>query len=197
MRTRILVSAVLASAFLAGVVAAGEAGKLSYVYMRGQHQYARISGSGIERMTTLSKRYGKEFVWIHQSGRQYVIRDAATLAAVRDAFREVDAMHPAVRAAEQRLRPFEKKLEAVEDRVDELSDELDDEDLPASERYALEAKLRVAEREMQAIEREMWPVEREMERLDDESEKREAVAELKFEKIIEAAIARGIAERVH
>jgi chromosome segregation ATPase len=193
MRTRLLVFALLLLAVTAGVLTAGDK-SMSYIYKRGDGLYTRMSGS-IDRIGAVAKRYGSEFVWVRTNGRSYVIRDAATLAAVRNAFREVEAMEPSLREVERRLKPFENQMEEVEQRVDAFGDQLDDEDLGESTRDAIEAKLHDAERDMRDVERRMAVIEREMERLDKEVEKREEVAEGRFETIVKRAIENGVAEK--
>jgi len=193
MRTRWIAFALLLSAVLAGVLTAGDK-PMSYIYKRGDDMYTRINGS-LDGLGKVAKKYGSEFVWVRSNGRNYVIRDAATLAEVRNAFREVEAMEPAMREVERRLKPFEQRMEVIEERVDSYGDQLGDEDLRDSTRDAIETKLRDAEDDMRDIERQMESVEREMEKLDKEIERLEAVAERNFERIVERAIDKGIAER--
>jgi chromosome segregation ATPase len=192
MRTRLLAFALLLFAAAAGVLTAGDK-SMSYIYRRGDSSYARISGE-IGQIGAMAKRYGGEFVWVRWNGRSYVIRDAATLAEVRSAFREVEAMEPSLREIERRLQPFEQQMEAIEKRVDAFSDQLGDEDLGESTRNAIEAKLRDAEEAMRAVERQMEGVEREMERLEKEVDQREEAAERRFERIVKRAIESGVAE---
>ena len=193
MRTRLLVFALLLFAVVAGVLTAGDK-SMSYVYKRGDSSYTRLSGP-ISMIGAVAKRYGREFVWVRTNGRSYVIRDAATLTAVRNAFREVEAMEPSLREVEKRLQPFERQMETIEERVDAFGDQLDDENLGDSTRDAIEAKLRDAENDLRDVERRMAGIEREMERLEKEVEKREEVAEERFERIVKRAIETGVAER--
>ena len=193
MRTRLLAFAFLLVAVAVGVLTAGDK-SMSYIYKRGDNSYTRLNGS-LDKIGAVSRRYGSEFVWVRSNGRSYVIRDAATLAAVRTAFREVEAMEPSLRAVENRLKPFEQQLEAVEQRVDAFGDQLDDENLAESTRDAIEAKLRDAEDDMRDVERRMAGIEREMDRLEKEVEKLEEVAEERFEAIVLRAIKSGVAER--
>ena len=194
MRTRTIALALVITAAVATLLTAGN--RMSYFYKRGDIGMSRISGS-LDQIGKISRQYGSEFVWVSINGREYVIRDAATLAEVRAAFRDVEALHPEERAIERRLKPLEDELEEIEDRVDDAGDRLgDDDDLSDAEREALEEKLRVAEREMRDLEQRMRPIEREQERLEKESERREKIAERQFEKIVERAIAKGIAKRV-
>lgn len=198
MRTRLIALALLVSGALAGAIVAGNQ-PLTYIYKRGDSHYTRISGpfnESIDRMVKATKQYGNEFVWLRKNGRNYVIRDAKTLAEVRQAFREVEAMEPSLREVERRLKPFEREMEEIEERVDTLGDSLDDEDMPGSTREAIEDKLREAEKKMRAVEEKARVIEREMERLEQQSEKLEEIAEKRFEAIVERAVNGGVAERV-
>ncbi len=194
MRTRLLVFACLLIAAVAGVLTAGDK-SMSYIYRRGDNSYTRLNGS-LDRIGEVSRRYGGEFVWVRWNGRSHVIRDAATLAEIREAFREIEALEPSLRDVEKRLKPFENQIETIESRIDSYGDQLDDEHLGDSTRDAIEAKLRDAENAMREVERRMSGIEREMEQLERKVEKLEEVAEERFEKIVKRAIGSGVAERV-
>ena len=195
MRTRLIALVLLVSAAVAGVITA--ANRLdTYVYKRGNGMYSRISGSAINRIGEIYKKYGNEFVWLRMNGRGYVIRDAATLAEVRNAFRHLEELDPRLREVEQRMRPFEREIEKIEESVDSLGDSLDDESLSDAKRDAIEARLRDAEEKMRGVEEKMRVVEREMEKLEKQAEKLEEVAEARFEVIVQRAVERGVAERV-
>jgi len=194
MRIRTLASLALLTAIVAGTaLAAGK--KMSYVYKRGDHSYSRISGD-LDNIRKLSNRYGSEFVWISLDRREYVVRDAATLAAVRETFRDVDALHPSMQAIEARMRPYERRIQQLENQLDPLSDSLDDDNLTDRTRDAIEEKMRVLERAMRDVEEQMEGVEREMERMEKEIERREEIAEKRFEALVDKAIASGAAQRV-
>ncbi|HEV7768187.1 MAG TPA: hypothetical protein VGQ76_24505 [Thermoanaerobaculia bacterium] len=192
MRTRLLALALLTSAIVASVLTAGE--RMSYIYKRGDSHYTRMSGS-LDRLGPISRKYGNEFVWVSLGSRNYVIRDAATLAEVRASFKDVEAMEPSIRAIEKRMKPFEQQMEVIAKRLEALADQLGGENLSDAQRDAIERRMNDAETDMAAVERQMNGVEREMEKLEKETEKREAVAEKRFEGIVERAIRNGTAER--
>jgi chromosome segregation ATPase len=190
MRTRLIALALLVSAAL--LATAKE--RMPYIYRRdGNHTHIR---GGFDHIGPISRKYGNDFVWFRLDGRSYVIRDAATLAEVRNAFRHLDELEPSLRDVERRLKPFEREMEKIEERVDELGDSLGDERLSQRTREDMEEKLRDAEEKMRAVEEKARVIEREMERLEKESERREEIAEKQFEAILERAVKRGIAERV-
>lgn len=190
--------ALLVSAVVTGAIVAGNQ-PVTYIYKRGDNHYTRLSGpfnESIDQMVKATKKYGNEFVWLRKNGRNYVIRDAATLAEVRNAFREVEAMEPSLREVERRLKPFEREMEKIEERVDALGDSLDDEDMAEATRDSIEARLRDAEKQLRAVEAKANVIEREMEKLEHESERLEQIAEKRFEAIVERAVGNGVAERV-
>lgn len=157
----------------------------SYIYKRGDQSHLRTNGGDIDSLVRTSKRWTGEFVWLRRDGRNYLIRDAAVLAAVANAFADMHALEPRLRAAEEKRRPVEAKMEVVEERLDRLSDENGD-----------EAERRKAERAMQALEDEHRIVERAAETLEKEMERREELAERKFGQIVIRAIETGKAQRV-
>jgi chromosome segregation ATPase len=197
MRTRII-TLVLLLAACAVAVFAGES--LTYVYRNGSSTSIQASGELddiLELAERAGSRYGDASIWLKLAGREYVIRDAATLAQAREIHREVDDFSPRMRQAERALRPLEKRMEEIERRLDALSDSLDDDSLSDRERDAIERKLRAVEGEMQTAEREMRPAEEEMERLERDMDAREKRLEQRFEKLLRDAVKSGLAERVH
>ena len=190
MRTRLIALALLGCAAL--VITAKP--RIEYIYKRSGSMHTRISGS-FDRIGEVARRYHGEFVWLRMDGRNYLIRDAATLAEVRSTFRPVEELEPSLREVERRLKPFEQEMEQVEERIDELGDSLDDDRLTDATRDDVEDKIRDAETKMRAIEDKARVIERELERLEQESERRETIAET-FEELVVRAVRQGIAERV-
>jgi hypothetical protein len=176
--------------------AASPRGQFSYIYKNGDHTHIRNSGTALESMIAMSKRWSGEFVWLKHNGRAYLIRDAAVLAEVREAFAELHAYEPRLRAAEEKLHPVERKMERIERQMDKVGDRLsDDDDLDRETRRELERQLRELEVQFNAIEREYLPAERESERMEREHDRLEEIAEARFEKIVLRAIDDGRVER--
>ncbi len=170
------------------VVASALAAPLNfpYVFKRGSGSIIRVNGS-LESFKRIQERWSGEYIWLKRGSREYLIRDAAVLAAAGGAYAQVDALEPAHRAAEERFQPIEQKYDALEERVDQLSDEED----PA---HADE--LRTAERALHAMEPEYRAAEEAVERIEEEMDRREEIAERKFEDIVLRAVDAGKATRV-
>lgn len=166
----------------------------SYIYKRGGESTIRISGN-FDDIKRHADRWGHEFVWFSRDGREYVITDAVTLAAVREAFREVEAFRPTVRAVEEKMRPIEAEMERVEERVDTAGDLFDDDQLTDAQRAALERQLEIAERELEAFERRLRPLEKELDKLDQQADRLEEEAERKLVEIMAQAVRNGTARR--
>ncbi len=166
MRARLLALTLI----IAAAALAGSPDRFAYVYKRGDDSILRVNGS-LDHYLKIAKRWSGEFIWAEIKGRQYLIRDAAVLAEAQQAFAPMNALGPALRAAEEKVRPLEERYDAMQDH---------DEDNPA----------------LPALERQLQAAEREAERLDEEMERREAIAEAKFEKIVLRAIETDKAKRV-
>ena len=172
------------SLVVAAVAVAGTPDRFAYIFKRGNDSIMRINGS-IEEFQRIAKRWPGEYIWVRRNGREYLIRDAAVLAAARNAFAQMEALEPAMREAEKRLRPIEKKFEAIEERLDELEDG-----------ESPDRQIREAERQLRAAEAELREAEGALERIEKEVERREEIAEKKFEEIAIRAIEGGKARRV-
>jgi methyl-accepting chemotaxis protein len=165
--------------------------------------YKRPDGSSISKMrgslgdiTSLSKRYGNEFIWVKQGDRQYVVKDAAVLAEVRTAFKKLHEIEEPVRVIEKRLQPHTDELERLSEQLEDLTDRFEDGDLSEATRASFQRKMHVIEKEMSAVEKRMESVERELERVTEVVEKEADRAEDRFEDLVARAIDGGKAVRV-
>ena len=169
---------------------------LSYMFRRGDSQI--ISGNlPIDGLGRLADRYKGDFLWARVDGREYLIRDAATLAAARGAFLEVDAFHARYHGIHEKMKPVERRHRSLERQIDDLGDTLsDDDDLTRAQRAEMEAKLAKLEAEMKPVQAELQRLETQEEKLDREMEPLEEAAERRLEEIILDAILRGLAGRL-
>jgi hypothetical protein len=169
----------------------------AYVFKRGGRSTIRTSGMPWRSIGKIANRWTGDFIWTRRDGREYLIRDAATLAEAKRAFAELDAMSPQIEVFHKRLHAVEQREEALEDKLESIEERLEDEDgLRDSERRALEARARELEQEKRIVERELRPLEEEERRIDNRQEALERVAEAELEQIIRQAIRRGVVERV-
>jgi septal ring factor EnvC (AmiA/AmiB activator) len=192
MRIHRLAFLVLSTMGLA-LAAAGD-DQLSYVFKQGDRSRLHANGP-VEAAVRVSKKFDGDFIWVRDSGREYLIRDAAVLQQAADAFRELDALEPSLQAAEKKVTPYEDKMEEIEQKMDDLSDQLDDDELADSARHSIETKLHDVEEQMHSVESRMHDAESQMEALEKQMDDREEAAEQKLETIIEKAIRNGIAKR--
>lgn len=172
------------------------ADKFSYLFSRDGNTV--ISGNlDVDRLLSINKRLPAPYLWARINGREYVIRDKATLALATDAFRYTDAAHAEHERLEAKMRPIEQREDELEDEMDDLSDDLSDrDDLSRAERDRMERRIQELERLIEPIRRQLRALEAEEEKIDQREEKLEAVAEKELREIIDGAIRRGLAERV-
>ncbi|HVR38138.1 MAG TPA: hypothetical protein VMU84_03525 [Thermoanaerobaculia bacterium] len=150
----------------------------SYVYARGNVMHASsVRLSSLEKM---SKRFGHEFLWTRIGGREYVIRDAATLAETRDLLTPMETTGPQQEALTRRMQKLERRENELEEQIEEREDR-EDRQSPA------------LERELREVEHQLRVLEAEEERLDAEQDAREQAAEARLKRLIERAIRSGIA----
>ncbi len=187
---RLLLLALVAIAFTT-------AGKddTAYVFKHGEKSYIQAGGP-LESVLRAAKRWQGEFIWVRRGGRQYLIRDAASLAEARAAFRELEALQPSHDVIEKRLEPVNRREQELDEQIDALSDRLDDESLSESKRNDLERKLREFEKTMRGVEEQMRAIEKEMEQLERKMDAVEEVAEKRLHEIVDRAIRKGVAIRV-
>ena len=157
----------------------------SYVFTRTGH--ALISGHmNVDTVVAIGKRYRGDFLWVKRHGREYLIRDAATVAEAHAAFAEADELHDDYERLRERMQPLEDREEELEEQMDRESDS----DSPDS------AKLRELSAKLKPVTRELRALEAEEEKLDAREEKLVAAAEQELRRIVDAAVTRGKAERL-
>lgn len=144
------------------------------------------SNIDIERALTIKGRYGSRFLWTRFEGRGYVIRDAATLAAIDALFEPSRALGPEQERLRTKMRPLEKREERLDGEADAISD---GEDRTARDEY----RLRDLRRELRDVERELRVLERQEEELDRKQERLDREAERAMKPIIREAIRKGTA----
>jgi len=191
---RALAILLLLAAALALPLAAGD---MSYIFKRGDSSYTVTGHVNIRNINAMVNRWPGDYLWAKIDGREYLIRDNATMSEARKAFAQLDANQAEYHAIERKMRPVEKKHDELEESIDDLSDRLgDDDDLTAAERRRMETRLRDLEQQIKPLEAQLRELEREEERFDEKQEKLEEVAEARLGEIIRRAIRTGVAERV-
>lgn len=166
---------------------------LTYVFMHGSSNI--ISGSSMSLQSALAKRdtYGSDFLWFRDHGKEYVIRDEATLDRIDHLFDAAHAFDPEAKRIERELRPLERRETELDDRIDELTDREDeDPKLTAAEEQDLD-RLRS---EIEMVRSRMRPLERQEEEIDHKRDAAEHDAERRMVPILDEAIRSGVANPV-
>ena len=159
---------------------------LSYVFVPAASNMM-TANIDLDRALEIRHRYGSHFIWVEREGREYVIRDSATLDAIDRLFEEAHAVSPELERLHAKMRPLEKRQERLEAEADAISD---DDSRSARD----DARLRDIERELHDVEGQLRDFEREEERIERKQDRMEEQAEERMTPILEDAIRRGIAK---
>lgn len=166
--------------------------RFSYVYTKDSAGNWTIARGNVDDIVRLKKRYNGAYVWARVDGREYLIRDAATLDEVRRAAGPLQELEPQQRSIARRIKPLERQQEKLEDELDELTDRDDDERLTAAEH----ARIRDLRSQIRELERQLRPLEQEERQIDRREEELDRVFDDEIERIVKRAIRLGTAERV-
>ena len=139
------------------------------------------SNIDLQRALSIGRRYGSHFLWVRHDGREYVIRDAATLDAIERVLDSAGVPLPEMERLRAKMRPLEARERTLDHEVDAISD---DENRSAAD----EARLRDLEGRLREVESQLRVLEGEEERLDREQDRLEEEAERKMMPLIERAI---------
>ncbi|HJW96113.1 MAG TPA: hypothetical protein VJ901_21070 [Thermoanaerobaculia bacterium] len=115
------------------------------------------AASSLDELQSVRKRVTGRYIWVRRDGREYVIRDEATMARVKTLFAPLSALHPE-----------QKAISREEVRLDREADRLSDkEHLTSAERQRLRdlrEQLRDVERREKALDDKEEALERDLER---------------------------------
>jgi prefoldin subunit 5 len=188
MRRLILASLLLAALGLPFAFTA-TADDFDYVF-NNMDGLSEINGADVRTIVGLAERVRGRFLWARIGGEEYLIRDTATLVEAKAAFRDAEALHRECEALEARMRPLEDREDELEDQIDDLTDRADDDGEPIDT-----VRLERLRDEIKAVRRQLRELEKEEARLEQREDVLDAEAEKTLRKVIERAIASGIASR--
>ena len=164
----------------------------SYVLVRGSEHM--LTGPDVSLNVALARRdaYGSDFMWFKKDGREYLIRDGATLDRIEGLFAPARAYKPEAKRVRRELRPLERRESELDRQIDALTDR--DERPPRT--AAEEDRLRDLRRELAGVERELHALERQEDEIDRKRDALEADAERQMMPILDEMIRAGVAKPV-
>ena len=164
----------------------------SYVLVRGSEHM--LTGPDVSLNVALARReaYGSDFMWFKKDGREYLIRDAATLDRIQGLFEPARAYKPEAKRVRHELRPLERRESELDREIDALTDRDEGPPLTAAE----EDRLRDLRREMEGVQRGMRALERQEEEIDRKRDALEEDAERRMMPILDEAVRSGVAKPV-
>ncbi len=180
-------------------VLAGSRARDAYLLTRGEHGLS--TNLSLEEFVVLRKMFLGEFLWVHRGGRKFLIRDRAVLGQAQALFEPLRTLEPereALQARQRDLADEESPLEREQEEIDRQAEELENDHgkNAAAARRDLQRRqddLRPRMRRLEARERELDTIERSLDEREDVLEKR---AEERLWQLIDAALARGLGERL-
>lgn len=193
MRTRLAVLTLLATISLASIVTA--AGNDSYVWKRNDATSTMFNGE-LDDLEKLNSRYGSEYIWARQSGREYVITDRTVLNETAVLFADLDRTEAPMRGLEHRMRPHERAMERAAERMETLAGQME-RDLSGSAREKVRRQMQDVQEEMEQVQKKMEAVQREMQRLSTVIQSKSEKVERDFIALVNRAIRDGKAKRVN
>jgi DNA repair exonuclease SbcCD ATPase subunit len=180
-------------------VLAGSRARDAYLLTRGEHGLS--TNLSLEEFVDLRKMFSGEFLWVQRGGRKFLIRDRAVLGQAQALFEPLRTLEPereALQARQRDLADEESPLEREQEEIDRKAEELEDDhgENAAAARRDLQRRqddLRQRMRRLEARERELDTIEHLFDEREDVLEKR---AEERLWQLIDAALARGLGERL-
>jgi DNA repair exonuclease SbcCD ATPase subunit len=157
----------------------------------------------LDDLVRMGNRLGGDFLWFRRNGKTYRVTDTATIGKAEALFAPVQALEPEseeLRRKERRLDDRESELDREEELIEEDLEDLDadlDAGMPVdpNARQNLESRRDAVRARMHDLEREQRQLESVERELDAREEKLEAEAEKKLWRLIDEAIASGVAVR--
>jgi hypothetical protein len=177
----------------------GGRGRDAYVLTRGEHGMS--TNLSLDDFLELREKFSGEFLWVRRGGKRFLIRDRVVLDQARALFEPLKTLDPerkALQAKQRDLGDEEAALESEQEEIEQKAEDLEDdhgEEAVAARRdlQRREDDLRPRMRRREAKERELDAIERSLDEWEDALEKK---AEERLWQLIDAAIARGLGERL-
>ena len=93
-----------------------------YALVRKDREGFSMSGdmADIDEIRAARRSIDGDFLWFRRDGKAWIVRDPATLARVREAWAETDALNRQMQDQEARMRPHAERMEALAARMAEL-----------------------------------------------------------------------------
>lgn len=178
------------AAFLLLSITATASERRSYFFRHGDTNI--ISGGAIDVTSAVARTrsYDGDVFWARIDGREFVIRDEATLARIDRLFEPMHATDPDMERLHAKMRPIEARERKLDREADELSDR-DEDDAPLT--VAERDHLRDLHRQLKDIESQLRDLEREEDALDHKRDALEADAERQMWRVVDEAIRNGVA----
>ncbi|MET0582292.1 MAG: M56 family metallopeptidase [Pseudoxanthomonas sp.] len=175
-------------------------GQQAYVFVKGDHSIAEGTTEDIRKANRL-RSGNEELLWIRRDGREYVVRDPATLERFRASYAEAMSLGDAQAAIGNRHAAIGSKQAAIGERQAQLG--MKQAELASLRMQESEADARMAEldRQQAALDQEqaklnapMAELDRQQEALSKKMEAANARAERETRKLMEEAIRNGTAK---
>lgn len=98
--------------------------RVSYALVRADRDGISMSGDmdDIGDIKAARRSIDGDFLWFRRDGRAYVVRDAALLSRVREAWKPLDALNARMQVLDARMRPHSEKMEALGVRMEALGE---------------------------------------------------------------------------
>lgn len=175
----------------------------AYVFVQGNHWTS--TNISFAEMRQLRRLGSGDFLWFRRAARTYVIQDKTLLLQAKSCFAPLRALDPERAEIHRRERALDRKeqdFDREDEDLDQIRDSLDgdDEDGEEEPRLVSDSELRDLERRSRELDsrkpalreeqREIEALERAFDRKEDELEKK---AETELWKLIDQALAKGIA----
>jgi chromosome segregation ATPase len=169
------------------VTAAASPRRDGYVFV--PHSGNMISSNmDLDHALAIRHRFESRFLWIRHEGREYLIRDAATLDEIERLFEPSNIGRPELARLHEKIRPLEHRESQLDREADAISDDDD-----RTERD--EARLRDLHVQLRDVEAQLRVLERQQEEIEAKQDRAEEEAERKMIPVVERAIRSGAAKR--
>jgi hypothetical protein len=204
--------AILFAGFAAAAMASGAGSSKAATLHSWRDQDAYVLSMGrrftctntsLEEMQSLRRRFSGDFLWVRRAKTTYLFRDPDTLRQARAAFDPLRALDPdretihRLRAPiESRQAALDREQENLDREADRFADDEEEQDQRPADRDGFDRRRRALEERLRALEREERHVDALEEELDQKEEALENRAESELWRLIDAAIARGLARRI-
>ena len=107
-----------------GITLRNDDSRAGYALVRKDREGISMSGDldDVDAIRAARRSIDGDFIWFRRDGKAYVVRDAALLARVQEAWKPLEPLEAQMEVLDERMRPHSDRMEALGARMEAMGE---------------------------------------------------------------------------